>query len=145
VNVSTILAAKGAGVVTVDGGHPAWSVMEQLAQHRIGAVVVCDDGHRFVGVVTERDIIRDLVTSCGPRRQHRCAAELVSDHTTICQPGTGLVEVMTTMTRRRVRHVPVIDEGELVGIVSIGDAVKARLEELEFESRILREAHLALR
>jgi len=144
-NVSTILAAKGAAVVTVEGGHPAWSVMEQLAQHRIGAVVVCDDRQQFSGVVTERDIIRDLVTSSGRRGSHRCAAELVSDHTTTCQPDSGLVELMATMTLRRVRHVPVIDDGQLVGIVSIGDAVKARLEELEFESRILREAHLALR
>jgi CBS domain-containing protein len=146
VNVATILATKGDDVVTVDPSEPTWVVLEQLVRRGISAMVLSSGGRRFDGIVTDRDIIRSLVTGRGQGALTWCASDLVHGDPPTCSPSTSILDVMTAMTRRRARHVVVLDDdGRLAGIVSIGDVVKARLGDLELQSTILREAYLAVR
>ncbi|WP_100502274.1 CBS domain-containing protein [Geodermatophilus chilensis] len=131
-HIRQLLRRKGADVATVDADASVRTALALLAEHGVGALVVSADGRRVDGIVSERDIVRAL---------HQRGAELLADpvssvmtaqvHT--CVPAAGVEELARTMTEHRVRHVPVVDGGVLVGIVSIGDVVKARLDELEEE------------
>ena len=135
--IITILRRKGTEVATVG---PDASVREALAllhEHRCGALVVSSDGQRIEGIVSERDIVRALRTSesallAMPVR-HLMSAEV---HT--CGPTDSIDAVMRTMTGERIRHVPVVENGFLAGIVSIGDVVKSRIDALEHETEQLR-------
>jgi CBS domain-containing protein len=136
VQISQVLRRKGHDVVTVEGSESVRGAIALLVQHRIGALVVSADGRRIEGILSERDIARGL---------HERGAGLLADpvssvmtaevHT--CIPTAGVHELAQMMTDRRVRHVPVVDGDALIGIVSIGDVVKARLDELEDERRQL--------
>jgi CBS domain-containing protein len=136
VQISALLRRKGHEVATIDGSESVRTAVAQLAEHRIGALVVSSDGRRVEGIVSERDIARGL---------HERGAELLTDpvsslmtpqvHT--CSSDSDVHALARTMTDHRVRHVPVVDDGVLTGIVSIGDVVKARLDELEEERRQL--------
>ena len=134
--VSVLLLAKGSAVVTVGPDASTVDVVATLAHHRFGAVVVSADGRRIDGVLSERDVVRALA-------QHGAAAldEPVSRWMTrevvSCGPDTTVEELMTTMTERRIRHVPVVVNGELAGVVSIGDVVKDRISTLEYETEVL--------
>ncbi|MGY1820600.1 CBS domain-containing protein [Geodermatophilus sp. SYSU D00079] len=131
-HISQLLRRKGAHVATVEASASIRTALALLAQHGVGALVVSADGRSIDGIVSERDVVRAL---------HERGAELLADpvssvmtadvHT--CVPASGVEELARTMTDHRVRHVPVVDGGRLVGIVSIGDVVKARLDELENE------------
>ena len=131
-HISQLLRRKGADVATVEASASVRTALALLAQHGIGALVVSADGRSVDGIVSERDIVRAL---------HERGAGLLADpvssvmtaevHT--CRPTAGVEELARTMTEHRVRHVPVVDGGTLGGIVSIGDVVKARLDELEEE------------
>ncbi len=131
-HISQLLRRKGAEVATVDATASIRTALALLAEHGVGALVVSADGRGVEGIVSERDVVRAL---------HERGAGLLADpvssvmtaqvHT--CVPGAGVEELARTMTEHRVRHVPVVDGGALVGIVSIGDVVKARLDELEGE------------
>lgn len=124
-------AARGASVVTVSPDAPVADLVHLLATHGIGCLVVSRDGREVVGMVSERDVVRRLNegrTVTG----HQVAAIMSTDlHT--CSPDDSVTDLMRVMTDHRVRHVPVLVDGELVGIVSIGDVVKHRIEQLEFE------------
>ena len=130
--ISQVLRHKGRDVATIDGGESVRAALELLARHRIGALVVSSDGRHIDGIVSERDVARGL---------HERGAALLTDpvssvmtaevHT--CRPDASVHELAQTMTDRRVRHVPVVQDGVLAGIVSFGDVVKARLDELEAE------------
>jgi CBS domain-containing protein len=132
VHISQVLRRKGHDVATVDAGESVRTALALLAQHGIGALVVSADGQRIDGILSERDIARGL---------HERGAALLADpvsevmtadvHT--CPPTASVHELAQTMTDHRVRHVPVVERGRLIGIVSIGDVVKARLDELEAE------------
>jgi CBS domain-containing protein len=132
VQISQLLRSKGREVATVDGGESVRTALELLARHGVGALVVSSDGRHIDGIVSERDVARGL---------HERGAALLTDpvssvmtaevHT--CGPDAGVHELARTMTDRRVRHVPIVEDGVLAGIVSIGDVVKARLDELETE------------
>ena len=134
--ISQLLRAKDPEVATVDGSASVRSALALLAAKGIGALVVSSDGRRVEGVVSERDVARAL---------HDRGAELLADPVSsvmtarvhVCPPGASVEGLARTMTDHRVRHVPVVAEGALVGIVSIGDVVKARLDELEEERRQL--------
>jgi CBS domain-containing protein len=136
VQVGQVLRRKGHNVITVDGSESVRGALSLLAQHGIGALLVSADGRRIDGILSERDIARGL---------HERGAGLLGDpvssvmtaevHT--CVATAGVHDLAQMMTDRRVRHVPVVDGDELVGIVSIGDVVKARLDELEDERRQL--------
>lgn len=134
--VSGLLDVKGHQVVTTAPDATVANIASLLADRGIGAAVVSTTGSDIQGVVSERDIVRALAA--------RGAAVLDEPVTTImtrevvtCHLGTTVEQLMTKMTERRVRHVPVVEHGALVGIVSIGDAVRDRITDLETETRVL--------
>lgn len=134
--VSGLLDVKGTQVFTVSPDALVADVASLLTEHGIGAAVVSATGSDIRGVVSERDIVTALA---------RRGAEVLDDHVTTvmtrdvvtCRLETTVEQLMTKMTERRVRHVPVMEEGVLVGIVSIGDAVRDRISDLESETRVL--------
>lgn len=135
--VRDILRDKGAEVFTVAPDAPVSELARELVARRIGAAVVADAG-AVVGVVSERDILY-AVAERGVDCLQALVRDLMTADVVTCTPDTSLDEVMASMTRRRIRHLPVLDGGALAGIVSIGDAVKGRLESIEREATQLRE------
>jgi CBS domain-containing protein len=137
-NVHTILRNKGKSVVTI---HPNATVERAVAVLRlrgIGALVVSDDGESVVGILSERDIVEAL-GRYGSELSIVSVSDIMSCPVVTCSPGDSVAELMAEMTNRRIRHFPVIEEGRLVGIVSIGDLVKSRLDEIEYEAHSMRE------
>lgn len=136
-NVAAILKAKGRSVATATGDDTLLMVVHRLADKKIGAVVVVDEGDRVVGIVSERDIIREVARG-GPS----CLTESVASHMTraviSCTEADTLDYLMEIMTKGRFRHVPVVDGGRLAGIVSIGDVVKHHIAEVELEASALK-------
>jgi len=129
--IVTVLRAKGDGVVTVPPSATVRELLDTLAQHRIGAVIV-SSGAGIAGIVSERDVVRHL--RAGPDLLDQPVARIMTTDVVTCRRETPVEELMTTMTERRIRHVPVIDDhGVIIGIVSIGDLVKSRISELEGE------------
>ncbi len=143
-NVDGILRSKGARVVTIRPDASVADLVAGLRDAGIGAMVVSADGRAVEGIVSERDVVRALAQH-GGRVVERPVSDLMTRNVVTCSPGDTVKQLMTEMTRRRIRHLPVVDEGSLVGIVSIGDVVKNRLEEMETETNVLREAYIARR
>jgi CBS domain-containing protein len=142
--VREILDAKGRGVVTVRPEASVSTVVHRLVLERIGALVVSEDGCHIAGVITESDIVRALAADgAAAVASGRRVAELMTRNVATCTPEDTVKRVMAEMTRRRVRHLPVVEGGGLAGIVSIGDVVKSRLEEVELEADVLRDAYIA--
>ena len=142
--VESILKAKGATVETIRPDAPTITAVHRLASLRIAALVVSADGKRADGIISERDIIRGLVRH-GTELFDVPVSEAMSKTFPTCSPGDPILAVMAVMTRTRNRHVPVVDGGTLCGLVSIGDVVKHRLDEMELEARVLRDAYIARR
>ena len=141
--VRTILDTKGRHVVTIRPDASVSTAVHRLVLERIGALVVSEDGHKVAGIISERDIIQSLAKSGQDLlTSGRRVAELMEHNVITCTPDDTVQQVMAEMTRRRVRHLPVMEGGGLVGIISIGDVVKSRLEEVELEANVLREAYL---
>ena len=135
-NISDILRVKGGQVVTVAPDADVRHLLTVLAEHRIGAVVVSDDGRSVGGIVSERDIVRALAErGAGVMSEPITAIYTADVH--IVSPETPLDDVMRIMTERKIRHVPVVAGGALAGIVSIGDIVKNRIDDLEGERAAL--------
>ncbi len=135
--VQQILASKGdLGVITVEPGTTVQEVAVILSAKRIGAVMVSSDGKKATGIVSERDIVREL-----GRRGAACLKDPVESLMTVkivsCTRTEGTDAVLGRMTDGRFRHMPVIEEGQMVGLISIGDVVKARLMELAAEKDAL--------
>lgn len=130
--ISDVLRRKGDAVVTIRSDATVADLLELLAEHRIGAVVVSDAEGSVDGVVSERDIVLHLRTSAGSTRAS-AVRDLMTTEVVTCTPEDDLEFLARTMTERRVRHMPVLVEGRLAGIVSIGDIVKQRLDELQDE------------
>ncbi len=142
--VSDILAKKGNRVVTVRSDVSVATALQKLVLERIGALVVSDDGEHVDGILSERDIVRALAAEGAELlRADRRVADLMTRSVRVCAPGDPIKDVMDTMTRYRVRHLPVVEGGRLVGLISIGDVVKNRLDELELEANVLRDAWIA--
>jgi len=141
--VDTILKTKGARVAVVPRHATLGVVARRLAEERIGAVVVSNDGATVDGIVSERDIIRVLARD-GATALDQPLGETMTRNVVACSRDDSVKKLMAVMTRRRVRHLPVIEDGRLVGIVSIGDLVKRRLDEVELETNVLRDAYIAL-
>jgi CBS domain-containing protein len=137
-NVAMILTDKGREVATVLPGTSIKDVIALLASKKIGAAVVCDTEKRVRGIVSERDIVR-ILASHGPA----VLSEPVSDHMTkdvvTCADRDTVAWLMEEMTSHRFRHMPVVDAGRLIGIVSIGDVVKQRIALAELEANSMRE------
>jgi CBS domain-containing protein len=140
-NVTSILKVKGAHVTTVRPDATVLAIIRELTAKSIGAVVVSEDGVGLLGLVAERDIVRALGIY-GARTLDLRAADIMVRRPVTCRPEDSLTRIMSEMTRERVRHLPVVEEGRLRGLVSIGDVVKHRLDELETEANILREAFI---
>jgi CBS domain-containing protein len=138
VKVKDLLRAKGTEVVTVAPDAPVHHALGLLAAHGIGALVVSADGRHIDGIVSERDVVRRLHID-GPAVVDGPVAAVMSTSVVTCEPTDELAGLMQRMTQHRIRHLPVVVEGELTGIVSIGDVVKARVDELEEERRSLHE------
>ncbi len=136
--VDTMLAAKGDKVVTARPDATVATIIRMLKLEGIGALVVSEDGEKILGIISERDVVRALVDHGGEVLKMR-VDELMTHSVKTCTPDANIKDVMAEMTRSRVRHLPVVRDGKLSGIISIGDVVKNRLEELETETSVLRD------
>jgi CBS domain-containing protein len=139
--IANILDAKGHDVETTSPHDTVASVVHRLAALNIGALVVASDRASVDGVISEREVTRGLV-KFGAEILNRRVFEVMTRATPVCSPDDTVKDVMATMTRSRYRHVPVVERGRLCGIVSIGDLVKHRLDEIELEANVLRDAYL---
>ena len=137
-HVSGLLDVKGTDVATAQPGATVAEVAQLLAEHRIGAVVVSPDGAAIAGVVSERDIVRAVAAQGADALAGR-VDEIMTREVFTCEPSTTVEQLMALMTQQRIRHIPVVSDGALAGIVSIGDVVKDRVGELETETQVLHE------
>ncbi len=136
--ISTIISQKGSDVVTITADRSVADALRLLADHGIGAVVVSADGQRVDGILSERDIVRRLVDD--PHTLTRSVGELMTREVFTCSPQDVVLKIMVTMSENRFRHMPVVDEsGRLTAIISIGDVVKCRMDELEEQWNQLQE------
>ena len=135
--VETILQSKGRNVVTVTAGSSIAEAVELLNGRKIGAVVVVD-GKRVVGILSERDVVRHLGTDWTALASRPVSDVMTKNVVTVSRFAT-VADLMERMTERRIRHMPIVENGELVGIVSIGDVVKRKIEETEQEATALKE------
>ncbi|HLF58064.1 MAG TPA: CBS domain-containing protein [Alphaproteobacteria bacterium] len=135
--VSQILDSKGHQVITIKPQATVAEALRVLWLEGIGALVVTDDSGKVAGMISERDVIRGLAAQ-GTELLEQTVEERMETSVITCTPETWVEELMNEMTERRVRHLPVVDGGKLVGIVSIGDILKNRLQELENETCTLR-------
>jgi CBS domain-containing protein len=136
VQISQLLRHKGREVATIDGTESVRAALAVLAEKGIGALVVSSDGRRIDGILSERDVARGLHTR-GAGLLAEPVSAVMTEQVHTCSPHASVHELARTMTDHRVRHVPVVEDDVLIGIVSIGDVVKARLDELENERRQL--------
>jgi CBS domain-containing protein len=135
-NISIILADKGTNVVTVAPDHSVKELLALLSLHKIGALVVSTDGNTIIGIVSERDIVRALAGSDSIMDEP--VSKIMTSEVFVAPFDAKIDDLMNVMTSKRIRHIPITsDSGELMGIVSIGDLVKARLNELETERAAL--------
>lgn len=132
VRAGTIVERKGNDVVTIEPEAPLHQAAALMAEHDIGALLVSASGGSVDGMISERDIVR-CVTRLGPGCMEQPVSEVMTGEVTTCPPSASADHLMKVMTDSRIRHVPVVDDGRLVGIVSIGDVVKSRLDELQVE------------
>jgi CBS domain-containing protein len=130
-NIASILATKGDKVVTVRPEHTIREALGVLAQHNIGCLVVVDDARRPIGMLSERDIVRTAAKNEAVFTLE--VGQLMSRDLVLGTPGDELGAVGSTMVGRRIRHLPVLDSGKLVGIVTIGDIVKAQRDQFQGE------------
>lgn len=136
--VSDILQAKGAAVITVRGDETALDLAEKLRTERIGAAIVSMDGRTIDGIVSERDVAYALAAHAS-RLPTVLVETIMTKVVVVCSPDDTVNEVMSVMTRQRIRHLPVQEGNELVGIISIGDVMKHRLSEVQLEADVLRD------
>lgn len=136
--VSIILAAKGREVVTIEPGATLKSAVALLAERRIGAVPVLGADNRIVGILSERDIVR-AIAEAGAAALEQPVSQSMTRKVSTCTESETIASLMERMTAGKFRHLPVVDQGRFVGIVSIGDVVKHRLQEMERDSAAMRD------
>lgn len=137
-DVASILKAKGKNVVTAPPDAKVAEVVRKLTEKRIGVLVVSEDNIQVLGIISERDIVAGLAEH-GPELLDMKASELMTREVVTCAPIDGTSKLMVEMTERRIRHLPVVENGVLCGIVSIRDVVKNRLDEIESKASALRD------
>ncbi|MGI9509556.1 MAG: CBS domain-containing protein [Geminicoccaceae bacterium] len=137
--VDAILETKGREVQTVGPSASLATVAQRLRLERIGALVVMD-GDKIIGMASERDIVHAFAADREKAADVK-VADVMTRQVISCVPDDGLTRVLALMTRHRVRHVPVVRDGQLLGLISIGDVVKHRLDELEMEAAVLRDSY----
>jgi CBS domain-containing protein len=136
-NVEAILRAKGSNVATIRPDATVAAAVRELKVHGIGALLVSEDGRRVAGILSERDIVHALAEQ-GAALLAMPVDQLMTRKVVTCVPEDTVSDLMARMTQHRFRHLPVVKDGILIGIVSIGDLVKNRIEEVEFEADSLR-------
>jgi CBS domain-containing protein len=136
--VNRILSIKGRNVVSIKPDRTLGEAAKLLSEKRIGALLVCDDQQPVSGIVSERDIVR-AISAHGAQALSEPVSQFMTEKVVTCTTKTQINDVMEIMTREKFRHVPVVENGSLVGIVSIGDVVKLRLEEIEAEAQAIKE------
>ena len=136
--VKSILSSKGRDVVTIDPNATLESAIALLATRRIGALVVLGPERRVIGILSERDVVRALAEN-GAAALGAPLGQAMTRKVSICCEQDTVCAIMEQMTAGKFRHIPVLEQDQLIGIVSIGDVVKARLGELEYEQDALRE------
>ena len=130
--IREVIAGKAIqDIVTIGPDATVRELLALLAQYNIGAAVVSGDGSAVDGIVSERDIVRRL--NGNDAGLGDTVSQIMTSEVQTCEPGSSLAEVRTTMTQGRFRHLPVVEDGRLVGVVSIGDIVKAHIDQVEFE------------
>lgn len=135
--VRSILDAKGRRVVVIAPDKTLAQAIAVLADNKIGAVVVCDDSQRIKGILSERDVVRALAAK-KDKAESMSVSEFMTSAVQLCHERHTVLQVMEIMTRNRFRHLPVEEGGKLVGIISIGDVVKRRIEDVEREAEDIR-------
>ena len=135
--VATILRRKGHDVASISPSARLPDIAGELSARRIGALLVRDSAGQVLGIVSERDVVRALAQH-GLNAMDMSAAQLMTSALFTVDPETTLAEAMTRITESRVRHLPVLENGDLIGLISIGDVVKARMSEQETEVDSLR-------
>lgn len=133
--ITDVLRGKGSNVVTIGPNATVTDLLRSLTEHNIGAIVVTDGAH-VVGIVSERDIVRQLHTF-GTGLLTKPVSSIMTSPVVTCTPTDSIDSLSVTMTERRIRHLPVVDGGRLIGVVSIGDVVKHRVAELESDRKQL--------
>ena len=134
--VAAILSNKGRDVITVSPDLSIAEIVRILAERRIGAIVVTDGANHILGIVSERDVVRALAR--GAAALNGPVSSIMTAKVVTCTDRNTINEVMARMTEGRFRHLPVVEDGQLAGIVSIGDVVKARIEQVEREADEMR-------
>ena len=130
--VSDVLSSKGSTTIyTIRPEATVAELLDALAEHNVGALVVSHDGTSMMGIVSERDIVRKIRDFDDPKGV--TVEQIMTSDVQVCAPDDSFGSLMSIMTEHRVRHVPVLDGETLVGVLSIGDAVKQRMDQLEFE------------
>ena len=136
--VKAILAAKGGDIITIEPNTNVAAAAKLLAERRIGALVVTGADRRVVGIVSERDIVQELAVH-GAASLDLPLTDVMTRKVMTCSPSDTISSVMERMTQGKFRHLPVLEQGRLIGIVSIGDVVKYRLQQMEREQSALRD------
>lgn len=136
--VSDILKSKGDAIVSLSPGEPIAAALALLTENRIGSVLVIDEGGKIAGILSERDIVKAMHTFREDVFSKR-VSELMTTNVVTCAPSDPVTAIMGMMTQQRFRHVPVVDQGRLIGLISIGDVVKRRIEEAQAEVEALRQ------
>jgi CBS domain-containing protein len=136
--VGIILARKGREVVTIDLSATLGEAAGLLAEKRIGAALILGADHRVAGIISERDVVQALAEA-GAAALDLPVSRTMTRRVETCTEGEAVSSIMERMTLGKFRHMPVVDQGRLVGIISIGDVVKHRVHEMEHESRAMRD------
>ena len=136
--VKTIMSRKGSNVVTIEPTATLKSAVATLAEHRIGAVIITGADRQVAGILSERDIVRALAQR-GAAALEETVGQIMTRKVVTCTESDTVGNIMELMTGGKFRHLPVVERSRLVGIISIGDVVKYRLEEMEQESKALRD------
>jgi len=136
--VKAVLARKGSNVTTIEPTASVAAAIKMLGEQRIGALVITGPDQHVVGILSERDIVRALAEH-GAQALDRPVSEMMTRKVVTCNERDTLRDLMEQMTAGKFRHVPVVEQGKLAGIISIGDVVKSRLEEMEHDTEALQD------
>ena len=142
--VVDILKEKGLDVKTVKSGDSIQMLARCLSEEKVGAMVVVGAHGAIDGIISERDVIRGLA-AYGTKVTTMPVSDLMTKTVITCSPLDSILAVTRVMTQRRIRHLPVIENGKLTGLISMGDLLKHRIEEVELEANVLRDYTIALR
>lgn len=135
--IAAILEGRTVKVIAAARGDTVRAAVDLLAEHRIGAVPVLD-GDTVVGIFSERDLVR-LLAAYGPESLDRSIDEVMTRSPVTCDSRTNVLGALSLMTQRRIRHLPIVDDGKITGFVSIGDLVKYRIDRIEAEAAAMRD------